>query len=84
MFPFATEGLSKSEQIGLLVATPLTVCLVVAGKNARGLRERPASLADTRALAPEYGYAKNEAGRIPANVFRQIKLSRPGGPTRLP
>ncbi len=42
--------------LGLLMATPLTVCLVVLGKHMPGLGLIGTLLADTPALAPEYGY----------------------------
>ena len=42
--------------LGLLMATPLTVCLVVLGKHVPGLKFVATLLADTPALAPEYGY----------------------------
>jgi predicted PurR-regulated permease PerM len=42
--------------LGLLMATPLTVCLVVLGKHVPGLEFVGVLMADTPALAPEYGY----------------------------
>ena len=42
--------------LGLLMATPLTVCLVVLGKHVPGLESIGTLMADTPALAPEYGY----------------------------
>jgi predicted PurR-regulated permease PerM len=42
--------------LGLLMATPLTVCFVVLGKHVRGLEFVETLLADTPALAPEYSY----------------------------
>jgi hypothetical protein len=42
--------------LGLLMATPLTVCLVVLGKNVPGLEFVGTLMADAPALAPEYGY----------------------------
>ena len=42
--------------LGLLMATPLTVCLVVLGKHVQGLEFVGLLMADTPALAPEYGY----------------------------
>lgn len=42
--------------LGLLMATPLTVCLVVLGKHVPGLEVFCTLMADTPALAPEYGY----------------------------
>ena len=42
--------------LGLLMATPLTVCLVVLGKHVPGLEFVGMVMADTPALAPEFGY----------------------------
>jgi predicted PurR-regulated permease PerM len=42
--------------LGLLMATPLTVCLVVLGKHVPGLEFMGTLMADTPALAPEHGY----------------------------
>ncbi len=42
--------------LGLLMATPLTVCLVVLGKHVPGLQFVGLLMADTPALAREYGY----------------------------
>jgi predicted PurR-regulated permease PerM len=42
--------------LGLLMATPLTVCLVVLGKHVPGLEFVGMLMADTPTLAPEYGY----------------------------
>ncbi len=42
--------------LGLLMATPLTVCLVVLGKHVKGLEFLATLMADQPALAPENGY----------------------------
>jgi predicted PurR-regulated permease PerM len=42
--------------LGLLMATPLTVCLVVIGKHVPGLQFVGLLMADTPALAREYGF----------------------------
>ena len=42
--------------LGLLMATPLTVCVVVLGKHVPGLEFVGMLMADTPALAPEHGY----------------------------
>jgi predicted PurR-regulated permease PerM len=42
--------------LGLLMATPLTICLVVLGKHVPGLEFLGTLMADTPALAPEHGY----------------------------
>ena len=48
--------------LGLLMATPLTVCLVVLGKHVPGLEFVGLLMADTPALAPEYGLLPALAG----------------------
>jgi len=42
--------------LGLLMATPLTVCFVVLGKHVPGLEFVGMLMADTPALAPDHGY----------------------------
>ena len=42
--------------LGLLMASPLTVCLVVLGKHVPGLAFVGVMMTDTPALAPEYGF----------------------------
>ncbi|MGE5602319.1 MAG: AI-2E family transporter [Nitrososphaerales archaeon] len=42
--------------LGLLMASPLTVCLVVLGRHVPGLAFVGTLMADTPALAPEFGY----------------------------
>lgn len=42
--------------LGLLLATPLTVCLVVIGKHVPGLEFLSTLMADSPALAPDVGY----------------------------
>ncbi len=42
--------------LGLLMATPLTICLVVLGKHVPGLEFVGTLMADTPALSPEHGY----------------------------
>ena len=42
--------------LGLLLATPLTVCLVVLGKHVPGMEFLGTLMADRPALAPEYNY----------------------------
>jgi hypothetical protein len=42
--------------LGLLMGTPLTVCLVVLGKHVPGLEFVGMLMTDAPALAPEYGY----------------------------
>ena len=63
--------------LGLLMATPLTVCLVVLGKNVPGLEFVGTLMADTPALAPEYGYYQRllarDQGEAADLIERHIK-----------
>ena len=54
--------------LGLLMATPLTVCLVVLGKHVPGLSFIGTLMADTPALAPEYGYYQRLLARDPGEA----------------
>jgi len=67
--------------LGLLMATPLTVCLVVLGKNVPGLEFVGTLMADTPALAPEYGYYKRLLARDQSEaadlIERHIKAEPP-------
>jgi predicted PurR-regulated permease PerM len=49
--------------LGLLMASPLTVCLVVVGKHVPGLAFVGVLMDDTPALAPEYGYYQRLVAR---------------------
>jgi len=49
--------------LGLLMASPLTVCLVVLGKHVPGLEFVGILMNDTPALAPEYGYYQRLVAR---------------------
>jgi predicted PurR-regulated permease PerM len=67
--------------LGLLMGTPLTVCLVVLGKHVPGLEFVGTLMADAPALAPEYGYYQrllahdqSEAGEL---IERHIKTQAP-------
>jgi hypothetical protein len=76
--------------LGLLMASPLTVCLVVLGKHVPGLAFVGLLMADTPALAPEYGFYQrllardqNEAAELidshiktgtPASVYDALLL----------
>jgi predicted PurR-regulated permease PerM len=66
---------------GLLMATPLTVCLVVLGKHVPGLEFVGTLLADTPALAPEYGYYQRLLARDQSEaadlIERYIKNESP-------
>jgi predicted transcriptional regulator len=59
--------------LGLLMATPLTVCLVVLGKNVPGLEFVGTLMADTPALAPEYGYYQRLLARDQAEAADLIE-----------
>jgi predicted PurR-regulated permease PerM len=67
--------------LGLLMATPLTVCLVVLGKHVPGLEFVGLLLADTPALAPEYGYYQRLLARDQSEaadlIERHIKTESP-------
>jgi predicted PurR-regulated permease PerM len=67
--------------LGLLMATPLTVCLVVLGKHVPGLESVGMLLADTPALAPEYGYYQRLLARDQSEaadlIERYIKTESP-------
>jgi predicted PurR-regulated permease PerM len=67
--------------LGLLMATPLTVCLVVLGKHVPGLEFVGTLMADTPALAPEYGYYQRLLARDQSEaadiIERHIKMEAP-------
>ena len=67
--------------LGLLMATPLTVCLVVLGKHVPGLEFVGTLLADTPALAAEYGYYQRLLARDQSEaadlIERYIKTESP-------
>jgi predicted PurR-regulated permease PerM len=67
--------------LGLLMATPLTVCLVVLGKHVPGLEFVGTLMADTPALAPEYGYYQRLLARDQSEAAdlleRHIKTEPP-------
>lgn len=54
--------------LGLLMATPLTVCLVVLGKHVPGLEFVGTLMTDAPALAPEYGYYQRLLARDQAEA----------------
>jgi hypothetical protein len=68
--------------LGLLMATPLTVCLVVLGKHVPGLEFVGTLMADTPALAPEYGYYQRLLARDQSEaadlIEQHIKAHPPG------
>jgi predicted PurR-regulated permease PerM len=67
--------------LGLLLATPLTVCLVVLGKHVPGLEFLGTLMADRPALAPEYGYYQRLLARDPSEaadlIERHIRTEDP-------
>jgi len=67
--------------LGLLMATPLTVCLVVLGKHVPGLEFVGTLMADTPALAPEYGYYQRLLARDQSEaadlIERHVKTEAP-------
>jgi len=67
--------------LGLILATPLTVCLVVLGKHVPGLEFLGMLLSDTPALAPEYGYYQRLLARDQSEaadlIERYIKTESP-------
>ena len=58
--------------LGLLMATPLTVCLVVLGKHMPGLSFIGTLMADTPALAAEYAYYQRLLARDPGEAAELI------------
>ena len=67
--------------LGLLMATPLTVCLVVMGKHVPGLRFVEAMMTDSPAIAPEYGYYQRllarDLGEAADLIDRYVKTESP-------
>jgi predicted PurR-regulated permease PerM len=59
--------------LGLLMGTPLTVCFVVLGKHVPGLAFVGTLMADTPALAPEYGYYQRLLARDPGEAADLIE-----------
>lgn len=59
--------------LGLLMATPLTVCFVVLGKHVPGLAFVGTLMADAPALAPEYGYYQRLLARDPGEAVDLIE-----------
>jgi predicted PurR-regulated permease PerM len=67
--------------LGLLMATPLTVCFVVLGKHVPGLEFVGMLMADTPALAPEFGYYQRllarDQGEAADLIEQHIKTGAP-------
>jgi predicted PurR-regulated permease PerM len=59
--------------LGLLMATPLTVCIVVLGKHVPGLEFVGTLMADVPALAPEHGYYQRLLARDQAEAADLIE-----------
>jgi predicted PurR-regulated permease PerM len=59
--------------LGLLMATPLTVCFVVLGKHVPGLALIGTLMADTPALAPQHGYYQRLLARDPGEAADLIE-----------
>ena len=63
--------------LGLLMATPLTVCVVVLGRHVPGLLSIGMLMADTPALAPEFSYYQRLLAHDPSEaadiIERHIK-----------
>lgn len=67
--------------LGLLMATPLTVCLVVLGKHVPGLEFVGMLMADTPAFAPEHSYYQRllarDQGEAADLIDRYVKAESP-------
>jgi predicted PurR-regulated permease PerM len=67
--------------LGLLMATPLTVCIVVIGKHVPGLAFIGTLMADAAVLAPEHGYYQRLLARDQSEaadlIDRHIKAGLP-------
>jgi hypothetical protein len=68
--------------LGLLMATPLTVCLVVLGKHVPGLEFVETLMADSPALAPEFAYYQRLLAHDMSEAADLIDASIKSGPPR--
>lgn len=59
--------------LGLLIATPLTVCVVVLGRHVPGLASIGTLMADAPALAPDFGYYQRLLARDPGEAADLIE-----------
>jgi predicted PurR-regulated permease PerM len=66
--------------LGLLMASPLTVCLVVLGKHVPGLAFVGVLMNDTPALAPEYGFYQRLVARDQSEAAELIDSHIKTGP----
>jgi len=68
--------------LGLLMATPLTVCLVVLGRHVPGLASLGTVMGDAPALAPEFSYYQRLLARDPseaADIIERHVKAEPWG-----
>ena len=68
--------------LGLLMATPLTVCLIVLGRHVPGLSFVGTLMSDAPPLAPNYGYYQRLLARDPSEAAELIEKhvkSEPAG-----
>ena len=66
--------------LGLLMATPLTVCIVVIGKHVPGLAFIGTLMADAAVLAPEHGYYQRLLARDQSEAADLIDRHIKAGP----
>jgi hypothetical protein len=66
--------------LGLLMASPLTVCLVVLGKHVPGLEFVGMLMDNTPALAPEYGFYQRLVARDQSEAAELIDSHIKTGP----
>ena len=66
--------------LGLLMATPLTVCLVVLGKHVPGLEFVGTLMADIPALDPDHGYYQRLVARDQSEAAELIERHIKAGP----
>jgi len=66
--------------MGLLMATPLTVCLVVLGRHVPGLASLGTLMGDAPALAPEFHYYQRLLARDPGEAADIIDRHIKAGP----
>jgi hypothetical protein len=73
--------------LGLLMATPLTVCLVVLGKHVPGLEFVGTLMADTPAPAPDHGFYQRllarDQGEAAAQPLIEDPIFRQAAPRRI-
>ncbi|HEX6164377.1 MAG TPA: AI-2E family transporter, partial [Vicinamibacterales bacterium] len=67
--------------LGLLMATPLTVCLIVLGRHVPGLSFVSTLMSDAPPLAPNYGYYQRLLARDPSEAADLIEKHVRNEPT---